>query len=164
MHPSRSHVKGAVCLQFQGKDLMLSDQRDLELMLMGAILADPELKNQFEGFSDGELDGVLQDLKKGNLDWLRRWLKQRQVEFSPGKGEALKAVRKQQRENWIRQQMEKANLKLLASIKFHATNSTQQQIERLQTLKQMLNPDETPKPKKLLKPPAPQMKTRTQSE
>ena len=72
-------------------------QGSLELMLLGAILADPKLLPKVKGFTDKEIQELSEGLRKGDVEKLRAWLLKRGVVFNGGK--AIEAVRLQQNGN-----------------------------------------------------------------
>lgn len=76
----------------------------LELLLMGAILADPKLMPKVKGFSHKKLQEVLEGMRKGDVEKLRAWLLSRKVVFNGGR--AIESVRMQQNGNRIRAEME----------------------------------------------------------
>lgn len=133
---------------------MSSLQRDLEILLLGAILADPELKTQIDGFSEKDLAEILRQIKEGKVSALRKFLGDREVLFQNGKGEAFKGVKKQQRLNWIRNEIADANIRLHAATRLHCQSGITREIDRLQELKAMLAQQDEQPTRRLLKPPS----------
>ena len=89
---------------------MSERQGSLELMLLGAILADPKLLPKVKGFTDKEMHDLSEGLRKGDVEKLRAWLLKRGVVFNGGK--AIEAVRLQQNGDRIRAEMEQIGKRL----------------------------------------------------
>lgn len=111
---------------------MSDGSRDLELMVLGACLADPKLREKVHGFAEQRLASLLEEIKAGKRDRLASWLSVLGVKWSSGR--AIDAVTQQQNRNRIDSELRRVSFELQVATRLKMTTKMQEALKRMEQL------------------------------
>lgn len=110
-------------------------ERDLDLLLMGAILARPSLLPEVR-IADRELRELLEALRTRNHDRLKVWFGQRGVRYVPG--QLLHAVQLKVRASWIRNRIHELTKRITQANQAHSPKQASAALQELTELQREL--------------------------
>lgn len=106
-------------------------ERDLEMMMLGAVLARPDLAAQTNAASR-DIQTVLEAIRAKDQTEIKRWLSQRGVEYEPG--QAFAAVFTTVRRRYLKAESIRLSEEIAASNKMNLPNKAGKALERLQVI------------------------------
>lgn len=106
-------------------------ERDLELMMLGAVLARPDLVAQ-TNVASRDVQTVLEAIRTKDQTEIKRWLSQRGVEYEPG--QAFAAVFATVRRRYLKAESIRLSEEITASNKMNLPNKAGKALERLQVI------------------------------
>lgn len=110
-------------------------ERDLELMMLGAVLARPDLAAQTNAASR-DIQTVLEAIRTKDQTEIKRWLSQRGVEYEPG--QAFAAVFTTVRRRYLKAESIRLSEEIAASNKMNLPNKAGKALQRLQVIQEEL--------------------------
>lgn len=114
---------------------MHDTERDLELMMLGAVLARPDLAAQTNAASR-DVQTVLEAIRTKDQTEIKRWLSQRGVEYEPG--QAFAAVFSTVRRRYLKAESIRLSEEITASNKMNLPNKAGKALQRLQVIQSEL--------------------------
>ena len=106
-------------------------ERDLELMMLGAVLARPDLAAKTNAASR-DVQAVLEAIREKNQTEIKRWFSQRGVEYEPG--QSFAAVFATVRRRYLKAESIRLSEEITASNKMNLPNKAGKALERLQVI------------------------------
>lgn len=110
---------------------MHDTERDLELMMLGAVLARPDLAAQTNAASR-DIQTVLEAIRAKDQTEIKRWLSQRGVEYEPG--QAFAAVFATVRRRYLKAESIRLSEEITVSNRMNLPNKAGKALERLQVI------------------------------